>query len=169
MKNALYILAELEDDDVAWMSENGSRETVRPGDRLIGQGDALDSLFVVLDGQFSVTVDGAEVAQVGAGQFLGEISFIDDRPSSATVTATQDSHVLAILREVVQYKLESDPGFAARFYLALSTFLAERLRKTLREAGSSSSGDDELDLDRLDRISRAGERFERILRQLSTV
>jgi CRP/FNR family transcriptional regulator, cyclic AMP receptor protein len=169
MKNALYYLAEFEDDDVAWMSENGSRETVQPGERLIGQGEALDSLFVVLDGQFAVSINGTEVSQVGAGQFLGEISFVDHHPSSATVTATQESHVLAILREAVQYKLESDSAFAARFYLAVSMFLAERFRKTLRDAVPGQSDDEELDLDRLDRISRAGERFERILRQLSSV
>lgn len=168
MKNVLYILAELDDEDVAWMAENGSRTTLHPGDRLITEGTAIDSLYVVLDGRFVVTVEGTEVAHVGAGAFLGEISFVDHHPPSATVAAAEDSHVLAIPREVVQYKLESDLGFASRFYLALATFLAERLRDTLQQVASAPPEEDELDLDRLDRISRAGERFERILRQLST-
>jgi len=168
MKSALYILAELDDDDVSWMSENGSRTTLRPEDVLITQGGEIESLFVVLDGSFLVSVDGTEVAQVGAGQFLGDVSFVDHFPPSATVTAAQDSHVLVIARDVMQHKLDSDPNFAARFYLALATFLAERLRSTMEKLGSGPSGGDELDLDRLDRISRAGERFERILRQLST-
>jgi CRP/FNR family cyclic AMP-dependent transcriptional regulator len=174
MKKVLYILAEFDDDDVQWMSANGSRNTLSPGEVLITQGVDLESLFVALDGRFSVSVNGVEVAKTGAGEVLGEISFVDRHPPTATVTAVEESHVLAIPREVIHEKLRSDREFAARFYLALSTFLADRLRGILEQVGGGagvsdwSSDTEELDLDRLDAVSRAGDRFQRVLRQLGT-
>jgi CRP/FNR family transcriptional regulator, cyclic AMP receptor protein len=176
MKKVLYILAELDDDDVQWMSENGSRNAYSRGEVLITQGEDLDSLFVALDGRFSVAVDGVEVARIGAGEVLGEISFVDDHSATATVTAVEASHVLAIPHGVVRAKLKVDPEFAARFYLALATFLADRLRSTLQlvrsgtgeSHGSYEDEERELDFDRLDALSRAGDRFHRVLRQLGT-
>jgi len=170
MKKVLYILAELDDGDVAWMSAQGRRDTLRPGEALITQGVATGALYFVLEGRFAVTVDGTEVARVGAGEVLGEISFVDRHPPTATVTALDAARVLAIPKTAVERKLETDPPFAARFYRALATFMADRLRATLGQVGSAprSAATDELDLDRLERISRAGERFERVLRTLAS-
>ncbi|MBT3327224.1 MAG: hypothetical protein HN396_13380 [Gemmatimonadales bacterium] len=105
---------------------------------------------------------------------MGEISFVDNHSATATVTAVEESHVLEIPRDVIRAKLETDKEFASRFYLALATFLADRLRGTLRLVQGQSadsdetSADDELELDRLDALSRAGDRFHRVLRQLGT-
>jgi hypothetical protein len=79
--------------------------------------------------------------------------------------------VLAISRRVLTDKLESDARFAARFYKALATFLADRLRQTLRQVEGSSEAQslDELDLDDLHSVSQAGVRFERILQKLQQV
>jgi CRP/FNR family cyclic AMP-dependent transcriptional regulator len=176
MKKVLYILAELDDNDVKWMSENGSRNAYASGEVLIRQGSDLESLFVALDGRFSVVVNSVEVARIGAGEVLGEISFVDNHSATATVTAVEESHVLEIPRDVIRAKLKTDKEFASRFYLALATFLADRLRGTLQLVQGQSADSDEtsaddeldLDLDRLDALSRAGARFHRVLRQLGT-
>jgi len=169
MKKVLYVLAELNDADVDWMTENGSRDSLRPQEILITQGVHTDSLFFVLDGRFEVSIDGTEVATVGAGAVLGEISFVDSHPPTATVKALDASRVLAIPRTSVQHKLDTDPPFAARFYRAVSVFLADRLRSTLQQVSGGEAPDEmeELDLDRLESVSRAGERFRSVLQSLS--
>jgi CRP-like cAMP-binding protein len=173
MKKVLYILGELEDDDAEWLASTGIRRRLAPGDVLIREGHDIDSVFFVTQGTFAVTTGGRgqEVARVGTGEVLGEVSFIDRHPPTATVTAVEDSTVLAVSRRALHTKIQADPGFAGRFYKAVSVFLADRLRATLRQVGTSGSAheDSELDLEALDSVSKAGVRFERILRRLQEV
>ena len=89
MKKVLYILGELEDDDAEWLASTGNRRRLASGDVLIREGHDVDSVFFVTQGTFAVTTGGRgqEVARVGTGEVLGEVSFIDRHPPTATVTA----------------------------------------------------------------------------------
>ncbi len=192
MRKVLYILGELTDSDIDWMLSRGRRARIGASETMIREGVPTESLYITLDGHFSVTAggpDGAprQIATVGAGEVLGEMSFVDQAPPSATVTALEPGLVLEISRDVVREKLEGDDGFAARFYRALAVFLSDRLRSTVSQVVHAPSGgdregsagrqvtearrssgleDDELDLAVLENVSLAGARFERILRQL---
>lgn len=175
MKKVLYILGEFEDDDADWLAAAGESRALTSGHVLIQEGEPIDSVFIVTQGTFAVTTGSAarEVARVGAGEVLGEVSYIDRRPPTATVTAVEESRVLALPRSVLTARIGDDPAFAARFYRAVALFLADRLRATLRQvAGEAADGpgaDDELDLEALESVSRAGVRFERILQRLQSV
>lgn len=178
MKKVLYILGEMHDEDIEWMLDVGEARVVQPGQTLIRQGDPIDALYIVTDGLFDVTVGpgaGTKLAVIGAGEVLGEISFVDARPPAASVKAMEGSKLLCIPREALQRKLDDDVGFAARFYRAISLFLADRLRDTVRQMGYGKEtrldepDDDELDLDRLDAASRGGVNFDRIVQRLQEV
>jgi CRP/FNR family cyclic AMP-dependent transcriptional regulator len=79
--------------------------------------------------------------------------------------------LLEIEKAKLQVKIDGDSGFAARFYKAIAVFLASRLRATTHRLGYGKTGDlaseraleDELDSHVLDRVSDAGERFNRLL------
>jgi CRP/FNR family transcriptional regulator, cyclic AMP receptor protein len=169
MKKVLYILGEFDDSDAEWFVQAGRKVDVPDGQTIIREGEPIDSLFFVIGGTFSVTTgpSGTELARLGTGEVLGEISYVDNRPPTATVTAVEDGLVLAIPRSILTAKLESDPEFGSRFYRAIATFLADRLRTTLQQvSGADGSPPDELDLDELHTLSQAGVRFERILQRL---
>jgi CRP/FNR family cyclic AMP-dependent transcriptional regulator len=69
-------------------------EAVPAGANLIQQGASDTDLFLILDGAFSIAVDGHVVAGVKAGEHVGEMAVVDPRtPRSASVTATSDSIV----------------------------------------------------------------------------
>jgi hypothetical protein len=78
--------------------------------------------------------------------------------------------VLDIPRHRLNAKLAQDSAFAARFYRALSMFLAARLRTTNAAlAGTGADDSDtagEMDFEALDNVSMAGARFEWIQRRL---
>jgi len=170
----LFILGQLSDDDCEWLVEAGERRALASGDVLIREGEPIDAIYFVLDGHLSVTAaaaQGREVARLGSGEMVGEMSFIDGSPPSATVTAVERARALAIPRLALSAKIESDSGFAARFYRATSVFLADRVRSTVRrlgygdvdEPGEPMDSADELSPEVLDMASLAGNRFQRML------
>jgi CRP-like cAMP-binding protein len=167
MRRALYFLGILDDQDVEWMMRHGRKMTVAPGEHLIRQGTPTEWLYFVLDGCFVVyTASAPRVAELKAGEVLGEISFVDARPPSASVRADIESKVGAIPRAALQAKLRQDVGFAARFYQSLAVFLADRLRTTTGSLGGKDLqlSEDVEDVDELAshlmaNISMAGLRF----------
>src|SRR3954471_23429926 len=99
MRKVLYILSRLSDDDVEWMAATGKRTRHPAGATLIRQGEVIDSLMFVLDGKASVEIEGVgQVASLGSGEVLGEMSLVDESPPSATVVVTEPAHVLHIAR-----------------------------------------------------------------------
>ena len=141
MRKALMILGQLDEPDVDWMIAHGTRTRLRASETLIRQDEEIKAFFVVLSGSLIVRDDklGRDIARLGAGDVVGEMSFIDARPPSATVAAACDSEVLTLPRPVLAKKLQEDAAFAARFYRALATFLSDRLRATIATLGSNAS------------------------------
>jgi CRP-like cAMP-binding protein len=175
MRKALYILSQLNDIDVEWMANAGNRRSLTAGEVIITAGKQVESLFIILDGKISVGVKGiGEIAKLNAGEILGEISFVDSTPPYATVMALIESNVLELPRATIEKRLETEAGFAGRFYKALAIFLADRLRSTVGHLGYGNEEGldaetpmvDELDENLLDNVSLAGDRFDRLLRQL---
>lgn len=177
MRKVLYILGELSDTDVEWLIATGMKQNLDAGQILIDQGTPITTLFIVLDGQLSVVAVRSgrenELARLGTGEIVGEMSFVDSRPPSARVKALTPSVVLAIPRPVLVAKLEQDAEFASRFYHALAIFLANRLRGMVSSFGYGDDTEipdendaDELDDNVLDNVYLAGSRFDRLLKRL---
>jgi CRP-like cAMP-binding protein len=176
MRKALYILGILDDNDATWLATHGTARHVSAGTAIIHQGVPVESVFIVIDGQLLVYSGKVEVAKLLTGEIVGEISFVDSRPPSATVKAGVDSKVLAVDKTVLRAKLQQDLGFASRFYLSLATFLADRLRVTTARLSSVQKGADpviqedldELPADMLENIALASARFDMIIKVLAS-
>ncbi|SMD17747.1 cyclic nucleotide-binding domain-containing protein [Rhizobium sp. RU36D] len=166
MRKVLYILGQLDDADIAWMGQNGRKRQLAKGERLIEEGRQTEHLFIVLDGQVDVQVAGVgTVASLSSGEILGEMSFVDKAPPSATVVAVRDARVLELGKRLMEERLASNPAFAGRFYKALAIFLADRLRTTTQRKNGAGAiiPEDELDDMVLDGVSMAGLRFQHLL------
>lgn len=138
MKKVLVILNELADEDVDWLTSVGCCEAIEPGSTLIHEGKPVDTLYILLEGTLVVSISaisGREIARLSGGDVVGEMSFIDARPPSATVQTLEKCLVLSIPRLALGEKLQHDVAFAARFYRALAILLSNRLRGTVRQLG----------------------------------
>src|SRR4029077_368788 len=82
-----------------------------------------------------------EIARLNAGEIVGEMSFVDARPPSATRRGLEDSTVFAISKPVLTDKLSRDLGFAARFYRALAIYLSTTVRERHRMLGYGSGAE----------------------------
>ncbi len=87
------------------------------GTHLIVQGQPGRGLFMVLRGEVEVsrTEGGAtsRLAALGPGELFGEISLLNDAPTTATVTATQKSTLLFLSRDYFQRLVEAVPEIRA--------------------------------------------------------
>jgi CRP/FNR family transcriptional regulator, cyclic AMP receptor protein len=179
MRKVLFLFGQLNDDDVEWMLTAGARRFVPAGGVLIEQGVPVDALFILLEGTLAVWLRSRrgperQLARLSAGEIVGEMSFVDARPPSATVKALEDSTVFALSKAVLNRKLAADSGFAARFYRALAIYLSTTVRERHRDLGTGVGGDgeaeeedvDELDPNVLDGVYLAGERFDRMVKRV---
>jgi CRP/FNR family transcriptional regulator, cyclic AMP receptor protein len=175
MKKILFMFAEMTDDDIDWIINNGTRVTISTGTILIEQGKSVDALYIILEGSFSVIISGEidkTIAILGSGEVVGEMSFIDDRSPSATVEALSNSLVLAIPRSLLNDKLKQDVNFAAHFHRAIAIFLSYRLRTIVSHVGygdvqlGEDFNPDYVPVDTLDNVSLANARFDWLLRRL---
>jgi len=177
MRKVLFLFGQLSDEDVEWMLDHGSRRSVPAGAVLIRQGVPIDAIFILLEGKLSVWLAGRterEIARLNAGEIVGEMSFLDARPPSATVKGLEEATVFAIPRTALAAKLAADLGFAARFYRALAIFLSTTVRERHRSLGygadvvtdEGTEDEDELNPAVLDTVYLAGERFDRMVKRV---
>ncbi|MEM7094581.1 MAG: cyclic nucleotide-binding domain-containing protein [Actinomycetota bacterium] len=72
--------------------------SVEAGRVLINQGQVTTHMAIIISGGASVSVDDNEVATVGPGDVVGELSMVDGERASATVTVTESSEVWLVGR-----------------------------------------------------------------------
>ena len=122
----------LTDEERSRVERLGKLSAVSAGDYLIRAGDTDSKLYAIEDGHLHIvtTRDGREVpvAQVGPGDVLGEVSFIDDSPRTVSVKATEASVIRSWDKKTLSEALAFDPQLLAKFAVAMSELLVERLR-----------------------------------------
>jgi CRP-like cAMP-binding protein len=109
------------------------------------QNTPLRAIFLIEDG--SVRVERQDrgamipIAILGAGEFFGEMSFVDGTPTSARVIADEPTRLRVIDTGTVDAMSRADPAFSGRLYRSIAAILAERLRLTsMRAYGDQSWG-----------------------------
>ncbi len=177
MKKVLYIFGQLSDSDIDWLLANGRKEERSAGTVLMRRGVAVEELYIVVDGSLAVCLGEVKeevFAELGPGEIVGEMSFVDSSLPSATVKVKTRATLFVLRRSHLLDKISADPGFASRFYHAIAIFLADRLRSTLglyeykvtKKAPVPLNDPDELNDTVTDSFFIAGERFKRILDQM---
>jgi CRP-like cAMP-binding protein len=93
---AVPLFAGLGKRELAELGTLADEIEVADGRALTREGASGHEFFVVLDGHVSVEIGGRTVAQLGPGDFLGEIALIDGKPRSATTRAVGDTRLLVV-------------------------------------------------------------------------
>jgi len=78
----------------------GQLKELKKGDILFKEGEASDAMYVIKKGRIAITkTKGSgevELAELGAGEMLGEMAFFDNKPRSAGARCKQDAVVIAL-------------------------------------------------------------------------
>lgn len=99
---------------------------VKGGDYLVRQGEEADSLYLVSTGRFYVQLaNGRVIAEIGAGEPVGELAFFSGVARTADVRASRDSTVYELTREAYDEVVRSHPEIAESILAAVTLRLAE--------------------------------------------
>ena len=108
-----------------------AKETIKlnPGDHLLHEGEESTEMYYLQSGTLAVFKrKGDKENQIGtiiSGELVGEMSFLDKHPRSATVKAMTESVLVIIPHETLEATINSMP----KWFSALLNTLLDRLRK----------------------------------------
>jgi signal transduction histidine kinase len=106
----------LTDEELREVLEEGSEEFIPAGEVGGREGEPVDHLYVILEGEFrwSKKVDGGEVVMntYGSGEFFAEVPLLLGKPFLATWRALADSRVFALPNEIFRRMLTIHPSFS---------------------------------------------------------
>ena len=94
------------------------------GKEIAQEGGGAAGFHLIVAGEASVHVHGHARADLGAGDYFGEIALIDGKPRSATVVATSPLTTVSLASWDFRPILNSEPGVA----VGLLKVMCERLR-----------------------------------------
>jgi len=102
------------DEAKLYLSDCIRRHRIEQGDVIVEQGDAGDSLFIIVEGVVGVYVradDGKskEVARLGAGNFFGEMALLTGEDRTATVIALVDTYLFELTQADIAPLIAEQP------------------------------------------------------------
>jgi CRP-like cAMP-binding protein len=118
------LLDGLSPNGLAWVSRLSTPVELPAGHVLARQGQRGTEFFVVMEGQVDVLQDGALVARRGAGEPLGEIALLGQRPRTATLVARTPVRARVASRQEFSGLLAEIPELSQRLHAAMEERLA---------------------------------------------
>ncbi len=116
-------------------------KNIKAGEVIFHEDDPGSSMFIIQSGKVEVSTINKKqkvvLAILGKGSIFGEMSLVDNRPRSATVTALTEVTCLEINRLLFDKKLEETPLWMQSFY----AILVERLREANKKQNTLTPED----------------------------
>lgn len=171
MSKSWVILGQIGERDIDWLVKAGHRYHLPAGEILIQHGEAIENLYLVIDGVLALlNPQGQQTGQLHTGAIIGELGLLETIHANTTLRAENDAVVLVVPRAKITARLEANADFAAGFYRGLATYLAQHIIEDTTVQGqmnftlAATDTDTELGETVLDNVYLAGTRFDRISR-----
>jgi hypothetical protein len=127
------LFSELPGEEVAVIAQVCEEEYIPAGERFITQGDPGDRLYVIVDGEVIVEIEGVgEVARRHSRHIIGEMAIISDNPRSAHCTAVTDVTALSIQHDDFWDLMGERPKLSLGVIKVLSSLLDETVSQIYR-------------------------------------
>ncbi len=93
---SLPLFEDVADDELAEIATFAQEVTVEEGRELVREGDFSYEFMAIEDGEAEVTRHGEHVADLGPGDFFGEMGLLEKTLRNATVTAKTPMRVVTL-------------------------------------------------------------------------
>ncbi len=110
------------------------------GEVVFDQGEVGQGIYLIMSGQIGIyrhDLGGQKIAELGAGNFFGELALLDDMTRMAQARAESDCLLAVMSRSEFLGLLETHAVIASKISLQLARHLGQRLR-SVRELGGES-------------------------------
>jgi serine/threonine protein phosphatase PrpC/CRP-like cAMP-binding protein len=107
------------------------------GQRILGEGEEGDEMFIVLVGGARVHTGEAKLTLLGPGEHFGEMALVDNAPRSASVSSEGASKLMVMKRRDFFDIVRKDHDVAVKLMWSFLGVLTERLRTTSRDLGEA--------------------------------
>lgn len=132
----LPLFSEFAPAQIAMAASRLVPERHQSGQDIVTQGEVGDSFYIIREGALEVTVEREgqrkRVAELGPGEYFGEIALLLDVPRTASVTAIRDSLVLRLRKDDFQSLMGEHLYFAKSLEQASSRRISDTRHKTVR-------------------------------------
>ena len=95
----------------------------KSGEIIIEQGTPVKDLHLIYNGTVDVAVEGKKVAELKDGQFVGEMSFLTEKPATATCVVKHDTELLVWRQREFKELLKRNPSL----YYSIQSLLSAQL------------------------------------------
>ena len=99
----------------------------KEGEVITQQKHTVDTLNLIYNGTVNVAVDGIKVAELKDGQFVGEMSFLTEKPATATCVVKHDTELLVWKQEQFKELLKRNPSL----YFTIQSLLSAQVSSAL--------------------------------------
>lgn len=130
----ITIFSELTNDELNFMADQMHLlKTVR-GKAIFEENDPADFVCFVVDGTLKVmkaTDDSQKtIAELTAGQSIGEMAVVGNFPRTATVKTVSDATLLTLKRDRLDQICTDNPQIGVKIFKAIAQLLSHNLRRT---------------------------------------
>jgi CRP/FNR family cyclic AMP-dependent transcriptional regulator len=102
------IFANIRFYELSVLAKTTKIKSYKPNEYIIHQGGVGNALYVILQGEVDVEVDGQKTAELSKDNYFGEISILGDIRHTASVKTTQDTLTLTLSKtKFKQFILEN--------------------------------------------------------------
>jgi len=124
----LTLFSDLANPQLEGIAHAFEEELFSEGQRILRQGLSGAGLYVILDGEAAIVIDGEERARLGRGEFFGEVSVLIGEAPTADVVAVAPLRCLVVPEPEAKAFLVSNPQVLYRMLQAEARRLATTLR-----------------------------------------
>lgn len=127
----IWLFSGASKEDLEKLATFAFTKSFGPGEVIIEEGRTGNGLYVIASGQVEVvkglhTENPQHIANLGAGEFFGEIALLGEFPRLASVRTLEDTKCIGIDRWLFLAQIRKQPHMA----ITMLEVMAERLRRT---------------------------------------
>jgi CRP/FNR family transcriptional regulator, cyclic AMP receptor protein len=100
----------------------------KAGERIIEQGTTQDRMFIILDGQTEIRINGQLIVTYSGQSLVGELEFLDPSPACADVLILQETDLIELNYAALTGLMEIQPRLGHVLMREFARIEAQRLR-----------------------------------------
>ncbi len=102
----------------------------KEGERIIQQGKTSGKMFIILEGDTEIRIDGKLFVTLTGQSLVGEIEFLNEFPATADVILRKETNLIELDNIALNNLMEKQPRLGYVLMREIAKIEAQRLRKT---------------------------------------